>query len=77
MLSLNRITNQPLGILSLLPVTFGGKFVCIDVMVVQSPLDFNFLLGRDYDYAMKVVVSTVFRVMYFPDNGNIVTIDQL
>jgi hypothetical protein len=26
---------------------------------------------------MKVFVSTLFRVMYFPHNGNIVTIDQL
>lgn len=26
---------------------------------------------------MKVVMSTLFQVMYFPHNGNIVTIDQL
>ena len=26
---------------------------------------------------MKVVVSTLFRVMYFPRDGKIVTIDQL
>jgi hypothetical protein len=35
------------------------------------------LLGRDYVYAMNVVVSTLFRVMHFPHNGSIVTIDQL
>ena len=46
-------------------------------MVVQGPLDFNLLLGRDYVYAMKVVVSTPFRVIYFPNDGKIVTIDQL
>jgi len=46
-------------------------------MVVQGPLYFNLLLGRDYVYAMKVVVSTLFRVMHFPYNGNIVTINQL
>ena len=45
-------------------------------MVVQGPLDFNLLLGRDYVYAMKVVVSTLFRVMHFPNVGKIVTIDQ-
>ena len=44
-------------------------------MVVQGPLDFNLLFG--HDYAMKDVVSTLFRVMYFPHDGNIVTIDQL
>ena len=46
-------------------------------MVVQGPLDFNLLLGRDYVYAMKDVVSTLFRVMHFPHHGNIVTINQL
>ena len=46
-------------------------------MVVQGPLDFNLLLGRDYVYAMKVVVSTLFRVMHFPHDGNIMTIDHL
>ena len=62
-----------------LPITLGGKTVCIDVMVVQGPLDFNLLLGHDYVYAMKavVLVSTLFRVMHFSHDGNIVTIDQL
>ena len=46
-------------------------------MVVQGPLDFNLLLGRDYVYAMKVVVSTLFRVIHFPHDGNIMTIDQI
>ena len=46
-------------------------------MVVRGPLDFNLLLGRDYVDAMKAVVSTLFRVMSFPHNGNIVTIVQL
>ena len=58
-------------------ITLGGKNVCIDVMVVQVPLDFNMLLGGDYVYAMKSVVSTLFRVMHFPHFGKIVTIDQL
>ena len=59
------------------PITLGGKTVCINVMVVQGPLDFNLLLGHDYVYAMKAIVSTIFRVMHFPHDGNIVTIDQL
>ena len=46
-------------------------------MVVQGPLDFNLLLGCDYVYAMKAIVSRLFRVMHFPHDGNIVTIDQL
>ena len=46
-------------------------------MVVKGPLDFNMLLGHDYVYAMKVVVSTLCRVMYFPHDGNIVIVDQI
>ena len=46
-------------------------------MVVQGPLDFNLLLGRDYVYAMKAIVSTLFRIMHFLHDGKIVTIDQL
>ena len=45
--------------------------------MVQGPLDFNLLLGRDYVYAMKDIVSTLFRAMHFPHDGKIVTIDQL
>jgi hypothetical protein len=55
----------------------GGNIVLVDLLVVPGPLDFNFLLGHDYVYAMNVVVSTLFRVMHFPHNGSIVTIDQL
>jgi hypothetical protein len=46
-------------------------------MVVQDPLDFYLLLGRDYVYAMKAIVSTLFCVISFPHNGRIVTVDQL
>ena len=75
-LAFNQRPTAPLGILSQFPITLEEKTVCIDVMVVQSPLDFNLLLGRDYVYAMKAVVSTLFRVMYFLHDGKIVTIDQ-
>ena len=76
-LAFNRIPTAPLGTLPYFPITLGGKTVCIDVMVVQGPLDFNILLGCDYVYAVKVVVSTLFRVIHFPHDGKIVTIDQL
>ena len=76
-LDFNQIPTMPLEILPQLPITFEGKTVCIDVMVVQGPLDFNLLLEHDYVYAMKVVVSTLFRFMHFPHDGNILTIDQL
>jgi hypothetical protein len=46
-------------------------------MVVRDPLDFTLLLGRDYVYAMKDIVSTLFCVISFPHDRIIVTIDQL
>ena len=60
LLAFNRNTSEPLGILPQMPITLGGKAVSIDVMVVQGPRDFNFLLGHDYIYAMKAIVSTLF-----------------
>ena len=77
MLAFNQIPTVPLGILPQLPITLEGKTVSIDVMVVQDPLDFNMLLGHDYVYTMRVIVSTLFQVMYFTHDGNIVTIDHL
>jgi hypothetical protein len=77
LLAFNRRTSQPLGTLPQFPITLGGKTVFIDVMVVQDPLDFSLLLGRDYVYVMKAIVSTLFHVISFPHDGRIVTIDQL
>jgi hypothetical protein len=77
LLVFNRRTSQPLGTLPQFPVTLGGKTVFIDVMVVRDPLDFALLLGQDYVYSMKAIVSTLFRVISFPHDGRIVTIDQL
>jgi hypothetical protein len=75
--SFNRRTNHPLVILPQFLVALGGKTVFIDVMLVQDPLDFDLLLGKDYVYAMKAIVSTLFHVIYFPHDGRMVTIDQL
>jgi hypothetical protein len=67
LLSFNRRTSQPLGTLPQFLVTLGGKTVFINVMVVQDPLDFSLLLGRDYVYAMKAIVSTL--LISFPHDG--------
>jgi hypothetical protein len=75
--SFNRRTNHPSGILPQFFVTLGEKIVFIDVMVVQDPLDFDLLLGRDYVYAMKAIVSTFLCVISFPHDGIMVAIDQL
>ena len=49
----------------------------IDIKVVNTQLDYNLLLGRSYMYAMQAVASTVFRILMFPHNGKIVSVDQL
>jgi hypothetical protein len=54
-----------------------GKNVCVEVEVVDVPLDYNICLGRIWTYAMTTVVSTIFRVLFFPHEGQIITVDQL
>jgi hypothetical protein len=49
----------------------------VEVEVVDAPLDYNILLGRNWTYAMTVIVSSVFCTLCFPHEGKIVTIDQL
>ena len=66
MLAFNRRMSQPLGILPRLPITLGGKTVHMDMMVVPDPLEFYVFLGRDYNYSMGVLVSSLFRVVCFP-----------
>ena len=51
--------------------------MCIEVEVVDAPLDYNLLLGWSWTYAMQAVVTTIFWVLLFPHEGQIVTIDQL
>jgi hypothetical protein len=67
----------PHGILPAFPVQLGGKTVEVEVKVVDAPLDYNLLLGRNWTHAMVIVVSFVFRTLCFPHEGNIATIVQL
>ena len=50
-------------ILLSLKVQLGGKAVAIEVEVVDVPLDYNLLLGRNWMYSMQAVVSSLFRVV--------------
>ena len=68
---------QPHGLISAPAIELGGKTISIQVEVVDAPLYYNLLLGRNWLYAMAVVASTVFRTVQFPHLGRIVTIDQL
>jgi hypothetical protein len=51
---------RPHGIIPSFPVQLGGKTVCVEVEVVDAPLDYNLLLGQSWTYAMLAVVATVF-----------------
>lgn len=68
---------SPHGILTTFPIELGGKIVTVEVEVVNAPLDYNLLLGRSWFYPMRVVTSTVYRLVHFPHQGRIVSIDQL
>ena len=48
----NKGTSGPLGILPNLPINLRRKTVHLNVMVIQGPLDYNLLLGRDYIYSV-------------------------
>jgi hypothetical protein len=67
----------PHGILPAFPVQLGGKTVEMEVEVVDAPLNYNLLLGHNWTYSMVSVVSSIFHTLYFPHQGEIVTIDQL
>ena len=77
LLGFKRGTSQPLWILPQLPITLGGNFFYLIVMVVLGPLYYNLLLRHGYVYDMGAIVSTLFRVICFPHEGRIVTINQL
>ena len=51
---------QPHGLISALAVELGGKTIYIQVEVVDAPLDYNLLLGRNWFYAMNAIASIVF-----------------
>ena len=68
---------KPHKILTALPIEIDGKNVTIDVEVIDAPLDYNLLLGCTWFYAMKAVASTVFRLLSFPHQGKIITVNQL
>jgi hypothetical protein len=68
---------KPYGVLPSLPVTLEGKTVQVEVEVFDTPLDYNLLLGRSWVDSMRAVVSTLFRVVRFPHQGKVVTVDQL
>ena len=54
---------RPHGILPSLKVHLGGKTVAIEVEVVDAPLDYNLLLGRNWMYSMQAIASSLLHCM--------------
>ena len=54
---------RPHGILPSLKVHLGGNTIAIEVKVVDVPLDYNLLLGRNLMYSMQAVASSLFHVV--------------
>jgi hypothetical protein len=75
--SYDRRPSSPEGLFQNIPVELESKTILIDIEVIDAPLDYNILFGRNYMYAMKAVASSVFWTIMFPHNGKIVTIDQV
>jgi hypothetical protein len=71
------LSFHPHEIFPTFPFQLGGKIVEVDVKVVDVPDDYNLLLGRNWTYAMTVVMSSIFCTLCFPHEGKIVMIDQL
>ena len=50
----------------------------LEVEAIDTPLDYNIIIGCIRNYLMNLVVSLIFQVVYFPRKGMIVAnIDQL
>lgn len=62
------------GILNELPISFEGKNINLEIEVIDANLNYN---GRSRADAMFCVVSTLFRMLCFPHQGKIVTVNQL
>ena len=66
---------QPYGLISSLQVELEGKYFSIHIQVVDAPLHYNILLGRNWFYVMQVVASFVSQVVKFPFQWKIVMIE--
>ena len=65
------------GIILAFEIKLAGKAMSIEVEVIDVPLDYNLLLGRNWTYAMYAIASVIFRVVVFPHESKLVTSDQL
>ena len=51
---------HPYGILPAFEINLVGKAMSVEFKVIDAPLDYNFLMGRSWTYAMRVICSSIF-----------------
>lgn len=52
--------SHPLGLYHNCPVTIVDNILCIDIKVIDAPLDYNIIWGCGYTYIMSVVAMENF-----------------
>jgi hypothetical protein len=68
---------KPYNVFPSFSIMLEVKSVNVKVEVFEAPLDYNLVLGRSWIDSMCAVVSTLFCVLRFPQEGKVITIDQL
>jgi len=68
---------QPHGIIIALPIKLGGNILFVSIEVFNTPLEYNMLLRCTWFYEMTAFFSSVFRLLHFPHQGKIITINKL
>lgn len=68
--------SRAYGILTSFPITLEGKIAKLEVEVVNANMHYSLLLGQIWIHTMFFVVSSLFRVLRFPHEGKIVTVNQ-
>ena len=49
----------------------------VEVEIVDAHINYNLLFGWIWTHAMHAIASSLFRVICFPHQGNIIIVDQL
>ena len=70
-------SHRPHGIVMAFPIYVGGKVVNIEVEIVDSNLEYNLILGRNWIYDMDAIASSLFCILCFPHEGTIIFVDQM
>ena len=67
--------SQSQGVYQNITIFFAGRKTLMDVEFFDAQVDYTILLGRSFMYSMKDLASSLLRVMMFPKNRKVITID--